>query len=167
MAIKAVFLDRDGVINRLEMGKYVLSWPEFEFLDGAVDAIAGLSGAGFTIFIMTNQSPIGRGMLTEEGLAVIHNNMLFEIEQGGGIVEGIYYCPHTPEDHCKCRKPETGLFDQVNESHDIDYANSWFVGDFESDRQVAERMNLRFILASGPGGLKDAVERIIAAANRD
>ena len=162
MASKAVFLDRDGVINRLEMGKYVLTWPEFNFLEGAIEAIAELSGAGFKVFIITNQSPIGRGMLTEEGLEVIHNNMLFEIEQGGGRVDDIFHCPHAPEDNCNCRKPETGLFDRVNERHDIDYANSWFVGDFESDRQVAERMGLKFILAKGPGGLKNAAEKILA-----
>ncbi len=159
---KFVFLDRDGVINRLELGKYVISWPEFEFLDGAIEAIAELSGAGFKIIIITNQSPIGRGMLTEEGLAVIHNNMLFEMEQGGGIVEAVFHCPHAPEDKCKCRKPETGLFDQVNEKYDIDYAKSWFVGDFESDRQVAERVGLKFVLAKGNGGLKKAAQHIIA-----
>ena len=159
---KCVFLDRDGVINRLEFGKYVLSWPEFEFLEGAIEAIAEISGAGYKIFIITNQSPIGRGLLTEQGLAVIHNNMLFEIEQGGGIVEEVFHCPHAPEDNCKCRKPETGLFDKVNEKYDVDYANSWFVGDFESDRQVAEKVGLNFVLAKGPGGLKKAVEQILA-----
>ncbi len=159
---KAVFLDRDGVINRLEMGKYVLSWPEFEFLEGVKEAIAQLSGAGFKIFIITNQSPIGRGMLTEEGLAVIHNNMLFEIEQAGGLVEEVFHCPHAPDEGCKCRKPETGLFDQVNEKYSIDYANSWFIGDFESDREVAEKVGLRFIMAKGPGGLKRAAERILS-----
>ena len=162
MANKAIFLDRDGVINRLELGKYVLSWPEFEFLEGAIEAIGELSGAGYQIYIITNQSPIGRGMLTEEGLAVIHNNMIFEIEQGGGIVEEVFHCPHAPEDKCKCRKPETGLFDRVNEKYDIDYANSWFVGDFESDRQVAEKVGLKFVLAKGPGGLKRAADKIIA-----
>ena len=157
-----VFLDRDGVINRLELGKYVLTWPEFEFLEGAIEAIAELSGSGYKIIIITNQSPIGRGMLTEEALAVIHNNMLFEIEQGGGIVEEVFHCPHAPEDKCKCRKPETGLFDKVCEKYEVDYPNSWFVGDFESDREVANRMNLKFILAKGSGGLKKAAEQIIS-----
>jgi len=157
-----VFLDRDGVINKMKPENYVLSWPEFEFLEGAIEAIAKLSGSGYKIIIITNQSPIGRGMLTEEGLAVIHNNMLFEIEQGGGIVEEVFHCPHAPDENCKCRKPETGLFDQVNETYDIDYPNSWFVGDFESDRKVAKRMNLKFILAKGPNGLKKAVEQILS-----
>ena len=159
---KFVFLDRDGVINRLEFGKYVLSWPEFEFLEGVIEAIAEITGAGYKIIIITNQSPIGRGMLTEEGLAVIHNNMLFEIEQGGGIVEEVFHCPHAPEDNCKCRKPEPGLFHKVNEKYNVDYANSWFVGDFESDRQVAERIGLKFILAKGNGGLKKASKQIIS-----
>mgnify|MGYP000942092460 CR=1 FL=1 len=158
---KAVFLDRDGVINRLRMGSYVTSWTDFEFLKGAKEAIARLSNSGYLVFIITNQSAINRGLLTEEGLEVIHNNMLFEIEETGGIVEGVYHCPHRPDEGCNCRKPETGLFEQVNKEYDIDYPNSWFIGDFESDRGVAERMGLRFILASGDKGLETAVKSIL------
>jgi len=158
---KAVFLDRDGVINRLNRGSYVTSWSMFEFLRGAKEAIARLSDSGFLIFIITNQSAINRGLLTEAGLEVIHNNMLFEIEEAGGAVEGVYHCPHRPDEGCKCRKPETGLFNQVGEDYDIDYPNSWFVGDFESDREVADRMGLKFILASGGGGLEKAVKEIL------
>jgi D-glycero-D-manno-heptose 1,7-bisphosphate phosphatase len=158
---RAVFLDRDGVINRLHMGNYITSWDKFEFLKGAKEAIARLSKSGYLVFIITNQSAINRGLLTEAGLEVIHNNMLFEIEEAGGIVEGVYHCPHRPDEGCNCRKPETGLFEQVSKDYDIDYPNSWFVGDFESDRQVAERMGLKFILASGDGGLEKAVGLIL------
>lgn len=159
---RAVFLDRDGVINRLRKGSYVTSWDMFEFLEGAKEAIAKLSGSGFLVFIITNQSAVNRGLLTEAGLEVIHNNMLYEIEAAGGKVERIYYCPHRPDEKCKCRKPETGLFEQASRDYSIDYGKSWFVGDFESDREVAERVGLRFILADGDGGLRKAVERILA-----
>ena len=158
---RAVFLDRDGVINRLNMGKYVTAWDMFEFLPGAKEAIARLYNAGYLIFIITNQSAINRGLLTEEGLSVIHNNMLLEIEEAGGNVEGVYHCPHRPDEGCGCRKPETGLFEQVNQHYEIDYPNSWFVGDFESDRGVADRMGLKFILASGDGGLERACDVIL------
>jgi len=159
---KAVFLDRDGVINRLSMGNYITTWDRFEFLKGAKEAIARLSNSGYLVFIVTNQSAINRGLLTEAGLEVIHNNMLCEIEEAGGHIEKIYHCPHRPDEGCKCRKPETGLFDLANAEYDIDYPDSWFVGDFESDREVARRMGLKFILASGDGGLERAVEAILA-----
>jgi histidinol-phosphate phosphatase family protein len=112
--------------------------------------------------VITNQSAINRGLLTEAGLQVIHNNMIFEIEEVGGNVERIFHCPHRPDEGCGCRKPETGLFDMVDEEYNVDYHESWFVGDFESDRKVAERMGLKFILASGDGGLEKAVEEILA-----
>jgi D-glycero-D-manno-heptose 1,7-bisphosphate phosphatase len=159
---KAVFLDRDGVINRLSTGSYVTTWDKFEFLKGAKEAIARLSDSGYLVFIITNQSAINRGLMTEAALEVIHNNMLCEIEEAGGKVEKIYYCIHRPDEKCGCRKPETGLFDRANAEYDIDYADSWFVGDFESDREVAKRMGLRFILASGDGGLEAAADRILA-----
>ncbi len=159
---RAVFLDRDGVINRLNRGSYVTSWGQFEFLEGAKEAIAKLSGSGYLVFIITNQSAINRGFLSEAGLGVIHNNMLCEIEAAGGRIERIYHCPHRPDENCGCRKPETGLFQQAGAEYGIDFPNSWFVGDFESDREVAKRMGLRFILAEGDGGLRKAVERILA-----
>ncbi len=159
---KAVFLDRDGVINRLNRGSYVTSWDKFVFLEDAKKAIAKLSGSGFLVFIITNQSAINRGLLTEAGLEVIHNNMLYEIEAAGGKIERIYYCPHRPDEKCRCRKPETGLFKQASAEYDIDYPNSWFVGDFESDREVAKKMGLRFVRAEGDGGLKKAVDKILA-----
>ncbi|MDD4308468.1 MAG: HAD family hydrolase [Thermoplasmata archaeon] len=159
--VRAVFLDRDGVINRLRKGAYVTSWSLFEFLPGAKEAIASLS-AEYLVFIISNQSAINRGLMTESALEVIHNNMLCEIEEAGGRIEKIYYCPHRPDERCHCRKPETGLFDRASQEYEIDYSDSWFVGDFESDREVAERMGLRFILAQGDGGLKKAAEKILA-----
>lgn len=158
---RAVFLDRDGVINRLRRGGYVTAWPMFEFLTGAREAIARLARTDFLIIVITNQSAINRGLLTEEGLEVIHNNMVFEIEQAGGRIDGIYHCPHHPDDKCKCRKPETGLFDRVKRDQEIDFSESWFVGDMESDRRVAERMGMSFILAEGDGGLERAVRTIL------
>ena len=159
--VRAVFLDRDGVINRLHMGNYVTSWGMFEFLEGAKEGIARLAEAGYMIFIITNQSAINRGYLTPSGLEVIHNNMIYEIEEAGGKIEKVYHCPHRPDEGCKCRKPETGLFKKANAEYEIDYPNSWFVGDFESDREVAQKMGLKFIMAKGDGGLKKAVEEIL------
>ena len=159
---RAVFLDRDGVINRLNKGSYVTSWDKFVFLEGAKEAIAKLSGSGYLVFIISNQSAINRGLLTEAGLEVIHNNMLYEIDAAGGKIERIYYCPHRPDEKCRCRKPETGLFDRARRDYPIDFDKSWFVGDFESDREVAKRMGLRFVRAEGDGSLKKAVDKILS-----
>lgn len=159
---RTVFLDRDGVINRLDMGSYVTSWDKFRFLEGVIEAITELNRAGFLIIIITNQSAINRGLMTEGDLQEIHSRMLTEIVNAGGHVDAIYHCPHRPDENCGCRKPKTGMFDMVNQNYEIDYANSWFVGDFESDREVADRMGLKFILAKGDGGLKKAVGEIIS-----
>ena len=158
---KAVFLDRDGVINRLELGLYTTSWEKFEFLEGAAESIAPLNEAGYLIIVITNQSAINRGMMTQDDLEVIHGNMVAEIEKAGGRVDGIYFCPHRPDEDCGCRKPKPGMFDQINEDFDIDYSKSWFVGDFESDRQVAEAVGLNFIMVKGDNGLRNALSIIL------
>ena len=159
---RAIFLDRDGVINRMTLGQYVRNWDEFEFLDGVPGALSQLAKTEYKLIIITNQSPIGRGMMTEEELASIHKNMVVEIEEAGGRIDAIYFCPHTPEDNCNCRKPNTGLFDKVNEFFDIDYTSSWFIGDFKSDEEVADRMGLRFMLAKGDGELARVTKEILS-----
>lgn len=159
---KAVFLDRDGVINRLIVDGYVTTWDEFIFNEGVIEAIKELNEAGFKVIIVTNQSGINRGIMTEQSLLDIHSRMVEEVEKAGAHIDGIYYCPHAPHEACGCRKPETGLFDQVNTDFEIDYSESWFIGDFESDRGVANKMGLKFKLAKGDGGLRRVVGEILA-----
>ena len=112
-ARKTVFLDRDGVINRLEMGSYVTSWDKFRFLGGVLDAIAELHKAGYLIIVITNQSAVNRGLMTSDDLEDVHSRMLAEIDKTGGKVDAVYHCPHKPDEKCQCRKPETGMFDMV------------------------------------------------------
>lgn len=163
---RVVFLDRDGVINEMKLGKYVTAWKDFHFIDGALDALRELASTEFRIIIITNQSPVNRGLITEEELKEIHGRMVQAIRDSGGRVDAIYHCPHRPDEGCGCRKPETGLFEQASRDYEIDFPGSWFVGDFESDRQVAERVGVNFILAEGPGGLKRAVDRILEAGRQ-
>ena len=158
---KAVFLDRDGVINRLYLGNYVTKWEHFEFLEGAKDAIKDLAQTDFKIIIITNQSPINRGLMTEYELKVIHEHMVDAIREAGGRIDSIYFCPHAPHEECTCRKPEPGMFDQAIGFHDIDVKASWFIGDFESDEEAAARVGLNFKLAEGDGGLRKAVDEIL------
>ncbi len=158
---KAVFLDRDGVINRLYPGNYVTRWEDFEFLGGVKEAIADLASTDFKIIIITNQSPINRGLMTEYELKVIHEHMVDAIVEAGGRIDSIYFCPHAPHEGCDCRKPEPGMFDRAISFHDIDARSSWFIGDFESDEEAAARVGLKFKLAEGDGGLRRAVDEIL------
>ncbi len=158
---KAVFLDRDGVINRLNLGSYVTKWEQFEFLEGVKDAIKDLAATDFKIIMITNQSAINRGLMTEYELKVIHEHMVDAIVEAGGRIDSIYFCPHAPHEECTCRKPEPGMFDRAIEFHGIDVSNSWFIGDFESDEEAAARVGLKFKLAEGDGGLKKAVDELL------
>lgn len=130
-----LFLDRDGVINELIKGEYIKEWNKFKFTKGAQQAIAKLSGLFGRILIITNQSGIGKGAMTEDALNSIHKNMTKEIEQVGGKIEKIYYCPHDYlVENCDCRKPKDGMINQAKgDFRDIDFAKSVLVGDMEKD----------------------------------
>ena len=104
----AVFLDRDGVINE-DREDYVKSWEDFKFIKGVRKALKEIRQAGVPVVVITNQSAIGRGLISEDELSIIHNRMEKAVQQSGGRITKIYYCPHHPEDHCKCRKPRIGL----------------------------------------------------------
>ncbi|HVL91226.1 MAG TPA: D-glycero-beta-D-manno-heptose 1,7-bisphosphate 7-phosphatase [Actinomycetota bacterium] len=132
----AVFLDRDGVIceNRDD---YVKSWDEFVFVPGAARAVAELTRAGHRVFIVTNQSAIGRGVVPASEVDKIHDLMTEAIEAEGGRLEEILVCPHAPSDGCGCRKPAPGMLTDAAARHGIDLAGSWLVGDAASDCEAA------------------------------
>ena len=135
---KVVFLDRDGVINR-DSPDYIKSWEEFEFLPGSIEAIKLLNLNGFTTIIITNQSAINRNMVSKEGLEYIHALMKKAVKSGGGDIKDIFYCPHTPEEGCDCRKPEPGLIYRAQEKYKIDLPTSVMVGDSAKDIECARR----------------------------
>ena len=146
MSRPAIFLDRDGVINRKRPeGDYVRSWGEFEFLPGVLDALAAMAQTPARIIVVTNQRGIARGRLTEADLAEIHARMVAAIGAHGGRIDAIYYCPH--EGGCDCRKPRTGLFEQaLRDFPDTDLANSVVIGDSLSDMEAAARVGCRAML---------------------
>jgi len=109
---ETIILDRDGVINH-DSDAYIKSPEEWEPIPGSLAAIARLCGADYRVAVVSNQSGIGRGLLDQEILERIHEKMTASIEAAGGRLSGIYFCPHTPEDNCECRKPRTGLLRQV------------------------------------------------------
>ena len=135
-----VFLDRDGVINRRLVGDYVKSWEDFEFLPGVLGALKRLAVAGRRVILISNQSGIGRGLMRNEDLEMIHKEMKRQIEEAGGKVEKIYVCPHHPDDKCSCRKPQPGLLLQAAKVNNIDLAKSFFVGDSATDIEAGNRV---------------------------
>lgn len=134
MKTKALFLDRDGVINE-DFG-YISSISEFKFIDGVFDALRGFMKIGYELIIITNQSGIGRGYYSESDFFKITEHMT-EIFQNEEIeISKIYYCPHSPDALCSCRKPNPGMILKAIEEFDIDAKNSILVGDKQSDIQA-------------------------------
>lgn len=141
----AVFIDRDGVIceNRAD---YVKSWSEFSFVPGAVEAIASLTRANVRLFIVTNQSAVGRGLMSRRQLDVIHEKMLDYMGGAGGRVAAILVCPHHPDDACACRKPKPGLLEEAYDRFKVDLSSSFLVGDHHSDIEAGARAGCETVL---------------------
>lgn len=133
--LSAVFLDRDGVIihNR---DNYVRSWKDVEFYPFSLEALKALSQTEYQIIITTNQSAIGRGILTISQSDAINHRIIEEITNAGGRVDGVYTCPHCPEDHCLCRKPQPGLILDAAEERSIHLPSSIMIGDALTDIQA-------------------------------
>lgn len=146
-AIRTVFLDRDGVINRkCPEGDYVKSWSEFEFLPGAKEALMLLKRLGLRVIVVTNQRGIARGLFTKKALHEIHARMQAELQAADATVDAIYYCPHD-EGQCDCRKPQTGLFLQAQRDFsEIDFAGSLIIGDSLSDLEAGARLGCHGIV---------------------
>lgn len=156
MPNKLIILDRDGVINH-DSTEYIKNEAEWFPLPGSIEAISLLSRAGFTVCIATNQSGLARGLFDEYALARMHALLCSLVEEAGGKVDGIFYCPHAPGDNCGCRKPKTGLLDQIEENFEQSVAGSWFIGDTENDIDAARAKDCRPILVlTGKGSLTQA-----------
>lgn len=133
---RAVFLDRDGVINE-NRRDYVKSWDEFVFLPGALASLRRLAGTSFTIIVISNQSAVNRGLVSLSEVNDLNEHMVREVEERGGRIDGVYICPHRPDEGCDCRKPKPGLLHQAAEELGIDLASSYLVGDALSDVEAA------------------------------
>lgn len=134
----AVFLDRDGVIN-YDRADYVRQWAEFEFCPGSLEAIARLTAAGWEIYVITNQSAVGRGLMPLRRLHDINTKMQLAIGRVGGRIEGIQVCPHSPDDRCQCRKPQPGMLLKAAAKWGLDLKRSYFVGDSVRDIQAGHQ----------------------------
>lgn len=151
---KLVILDRDGVINA-DSDAYIKTVDEWVPLPGSIAAIARLSQAGYRIAVATNQSGLARGYFDEITLANMHNLMCALVEQAGGQIDVICYCPHGPDDKCSCRKPKTGLLEQIADALGQDVTGAWLVGDHVKDMQMALAGHCKPVLVrSGKGSLQ-------------
>ncbi len=130
--LQAVFLDRDGVINR-DSPDYVTAWEDFEFLPGSLSAIAALSAAAIDVIIVTNQSALARGLMTPDTLADIHRRLTSAVAERGGRIRAILHCPHHPDDLCGCRKPAPGMILQAQARFGLDLKRSVMIGDRATD----------------------------------
>ena len=143
-----VFLDRDGVICRYFANDFTKSWEEFEFLSGAREALKLLNQAGAKVIIISNQSGVNKGIYSAKDLKKIDRRMAEAVTASGGRIDASFYCPHTSEEACFCRKPGTGLVKKaVSELHlDLKESAAYFVGDSETDIITGHRAGLITIL---------------------
>ena len=146
-AFDTLFLDRDGVINRLRPDDYVKNWEEFEFMPGMLDRLARWSGRFRRILVVTNHRGVGKGIMSLDDLNRIHDRMIEEIERHGGRIDRVYFCTALSPDDPN-RKPQTGMAQQARiDFPDIDFARSLMIGDSESDRQFARNAGMAFLPA--------------------
>jgi D-glycero-D-manno-heptose 1,7-bisphosphate phosphatase len=156
---RAIFLDRDGVINaKLPEDRYVAHTSEFEFLPGVVHALRTLARLGYVLVVITNQRGIGRGLMTEDQLAAVHDFMREEFRRAGVTLHAVYYCPHDKTEHCPCRKPEPGLILRAERDLGIDLGSSYMVGDSPSDIGAGKRAGTRTVrITAGDDDTADLV----------
>ena len=155
---KAVFLDRDGVINRKGSGYYVFREEEFLFNRGVTDSLKYFISKGYLLIIITNQGGIARGIYTKSHVDKLHNYMIQKLKAFNIELTDIYYCPHHPDvSSCLCRKPGTLLIEQAIAKYKIDPKASFMIGDSDIDIKAAEKMKIKGILISTNGNMMELV----------
>lgn len=158
---KAVLLDRDGVIN-FDSPDYILALAHWQPVPGSLQAIARLHKAGIAVAIVSNQSALGRGMVDQQTFNAIHARMMLAIEQAGGFISHVAYCPHGPDDDCDCRKPKPGMV--INTLAALGLADTpeqaLFIGDSARDVEAAHAADVAAMLVrSGYGDTAAIVEK--------
>lgn len=157
MAIAAVFLDRDGTLN-IDKG-YVHRIEDWEWIPGAIGAIAGFKKAGFLVIVVSNQAGIARGYYHEQDVFNLNVLINRELKEHGTVIDKFYHCPHHPEfglvRACACRKPLPGMIEKAAQDFDIDLGRSWLVGDKASDVQAGLAAGVKAILVQTGYGNSD------------
>ncbi len=162
MSPRIVFLDRDGVINAFPgKGLYVTKREDLQILPGAVRGISLLKKSGYDIFVITNQGCVSRNLITAAQLDSLHDAMMRELDSVGAKIDGIFYCPHQTSDACECKKPKTALFKKAVNGRDIDFTQTFFVGDSEEDMEAGRALGCRTILVLSGRTKENDVDRLI------
>lgn len=138
---KAVFIDRDGVINVEK--DYVYKIEDFEFIEGVFESCRYLQELGYKLIVITNQSGIGRGYYTQSDFEKLTAWMIEEFAKNRISITHVYHCPHAPKEECSCRKPKTGMIDMAVKEFDIDVSRSYLIGDKVSDIECAKNANIK------------------------
>jgi D-glycero-D-manno-heptose 1,7-bisphosphate phosphatase len=154
----ALFLDRDGVIIE-NCANYVRSCDDVAFLPAALAALRKAFASPYKIIIVTNQSAIGRGIITMAQAQIINQNIVSEIKKAGGRVDAVFMCPHTPQDQCDCRKPRPGLLLQAADQHKLDLSRSFMIGDSLADLLAGRAAGVResILVRTGRGAVQAAL----------
>jgi len=158
----AVFVDRDGVIIENRDG-YVRSWADVQFIPGALEALAKLAGSRYAIVLVTNQSAVGRGLISLQEAQEINRRVVAEIRAHGGRMDAVYMCPHRPDEGCACRKPAPGMLLQAARELELALASSTLIGDALSDLAAARAAGVRGVLVlTGRGSDQAALHGALA-----
>jgi histidinol-phosphate phosphatase family protein len=157
---KAIFLDRDGVLNK-NKDDYVKNISELEIFPFISEPIRKFQSAEFKIIVITNQSAINRGLMTEKNLNEIHEKIQSFLIQNNTKIDYFYYCPHTPNENCSCRKPKSGLLLKAIDDFSIDVNNSWFIGDRDSDIQAGKSVGCNTLKIQNDVNLEKAAHLIL------
>ena len=156
---KAVFLDRDGVINENRID-YVKNTNELKIFDFVGSAITELKSMGFLVVVVTNQSAINRGLTTEKLVNEIHDEIQKYLKNYETVIDRFYFCPHKPNEKCNCRKPRPGLLEKAILEIGIEPNKSWMIGDNDSDIRAGIEVGCQTIKLENNFNLKNAVEQI-------
>lgn len=149
-----IILDRDGVINE-DSPDFIKSPEEWRAIPGSLEAIAALNRAGHRVAVASNQSGITRGYFSLNDLAAVHRKMQTELAKAGGHLDGVYFCPHRPEEGCPCRKPNPGLLLRIAKDFSMDLQKEgFFVGDALRDIQAAQNARCRTALVKTGKGMQ-------------
>jgi D-glycero-D-manno-heptose 1,7-bisphosphate phosphatase len=151
--MKLIILDRDGVIN-YDSAQFIKSPDEWKPIPGSLEAIARLCQAGYHVVVATNQSGVGRGLFDMSMLNAIHDKMHKAVAQAGGRIDAVFFCPHTAEANCSCRKPKSGMIEEIAERYNVNLQGVPAVGDSLRDLESAARLGAQPILVLTGKGAK-------------
>jgi len=158
---KAIFLDRDGVLNK-ERKDYVKTYQEIELFPNIEICISKIKKKSFLAIVITNQSAINRGLTSHENVHEIHNFIQNHLKKFNTKIDAFYFCPHRPDENCKCRKPKPELIQRAASDFQIDLSQSWMIGDHQKDVDAGINAGCKSIKLSIASELEHVLDQIFS-----